>query len=116
MLGLLGGKLNKEDDSKVKNKRYSTYLDKSDRLSLKSGEVKFQIKYEKSICFGNKDPQQPQSSSELIGYPRTAAAGAEKSNNEKEEDSDMKMDQDEMIDMVNNFEGMSRKKDKVKER
>jgi hypothetical protein len=35
--------------------------DKSGRLSLKSGEVKLQLKYEKSIYFGMKD-QLPQSS------------------------------------------------------
>ena len=51
--------LGKQNDptSRRKNSILIDDKSKSVKLSLNSGEVKFQIRFEKSICFGNKDNQ-----------------------------------------------------------
>lgn len=56
MAHLLGGKQN-DPTNRRKNSILIDDKSKSVKLSLNSGEVKFQIRFEKSICFGNKDNQ-----------------------------------------------------------
>lgn len=96
MAHLLGGKPN-DQASKRKNSILIDDKSKSVKLSLNSGEVKFQIRFEKSIYFGNKDNLPSED------VPRIVESKAERGNYIDKDESSIKIDQDELIDIVNDF-------------